>query len=452
MHALPDDVAIVLSMFAPVFTQPSFEHAKLLLIGAILAPGRRTVAAVLRILGLADEPQFQRYHRLLNRAVWSSRQAAGILLHALVAVFGGPGPLVFGIDETLERRRGAKIAAKGIYRDPVRSSHSHFVKASGRRWISLMLLAPLSWADRVWALPFFTVLAPSERYHAERGLPHRSLAEWARLMVCQLRRWLPDRPLVVVADSTYAVLAFLDACRKLAHPVTMVTRLRLDARLFAPAPPRLPGTTGRPRQVGSRQPSLAAVLADPATTWRRLRVPRWYSQGPRWVEIVSATALWYHTGQPAVPIRWVLIRDPRGRFAPQALRCTDLAATPLQILSWFIRRWQMETTFQAVRTHLGVETQRQWNEAAIARTTPALLALFSLVTLMAHPHLLRPEHPIRTARWYAKAAPTFADALACVRRQLWHSQGFRTLPSQSHRTKPLPTLSERLLEAVCYAA
>ncbi len=452
MHALPDDIATVLAMFAPVFTQPSFEHAKLLLIGAILAPGRRTVAAVLRIMGLAEEPQFQKYHRLLNRASWSSRRAAGILVRALVAVFGGEAPLVVGLDETLERRRGAKIAAKGIYRDPVRSSHSHFVKTSGLRWISMMLLAPIPWAGRVWALPFFTVLAPSERYHAERGLPHRTLAEWACLMVSQLRRWVPERAIVLVADSTYAVLALLHHCTQLASPVTIVTRLRLDARLFAPAPARRPGTTGRPRKVGARQPTLHAVLADPATRWRRLLVPCWYSQGPRTVEIVSATALWYHTGQPAVALRWMLIRDPRGKFVPQALLCTDLAADPVAILSWFIRRWQMETTFQAVRTHLGVETQRQWNEAAIARTTPALLALFSLVTLMAHPHLLRPEHPIRTARWYAKAAPTFADALACVRRQLWHSQGFRTLPSQSHRTKPLPTLSERLLEAVCYAA
>jgi hypothetical protein len=452
MHALPDDIATVLAMFAPLFTQPTFEHARLLLIGAILAPGRRTVAAVLRILGRAEEPQFQQYHRVLNRAVWSSLQAAGILVKALVAVFGGGGPLVFGIDESIERRHGAKIAAKGIYRDPMRSSHSHFVKTSGLRWISLMLLAPIPWADRVWALPCFTVLAPSERYHAERGLPHRSLAEWARLMIIQLRHWLPECALVIVADSTYAVLMLLDACRKLANPVTVVTRLRLDARLFAPAPPRRPGTIGRPRKTGSRLPSLAAVLADPATRWRRLLVPRWYSQGPRRVEIVSATALWYHTGQPAVPIRWVLIRDPQGKFAPQALLCTDLSATPLHIISWFIRRWQMETTFQAVRTHLGVETQRQWNDLAIARTTPALLALFSLITLMAHRHFLRGEPPVRQAAWYPKVQPTFADAIACVRRQLWRSPGFAMSLSRADRAKLTSALHDRLVEAVCYAA
>ena len=451
MHALPDDIIAILAMFAPLFSQPTFEHAKLLLVGAILAPGRRTVAAVLRIMGLADEPQFQQYHRVLNRAVWSSRRAAGILLRALVAVFGGE-TLVIGIDETLERRRGAKILAKGIYRDAVRSSHSFFVKASGLRWISMMLLAPVPWAGRVWALPFFTVLAPSERYHAERGLPHRTLAEWACLMVSQLRRWLPERSIVLVADSTYAVLAFLRHCAGLARPVIVVTRLRLDARLFAPVPERKPGTKGRPRKVGARLPTLKHLVFSPDTRWQRVIVPRWYSQGEREVEIVSDPALWQTPGQPPLPLRWVLIRDPKGEFEPQALLCTDQSADPVQIISWFVLRWQMETTFQAVRTHLGVETQRQWNEQAIARTTPALMGLFSLIALMAHPHFLRQQQPIRQASWYAKAQPTFADAIACVRRHIWRSQGFVMSSPRSDRTKIIPLLHERLIDALCYAA
>ena len=451
MHALPDDIAIVLSMFAPLFSQPTFEHARLLLVGAMLAPGRRTVAAVLRLMGLADEPQFQRYHRVLNRATWSSRQAAGLLLRALVAVFG-VGPLIFGLDETLERRRGAKIKAKGIYRDAARSSHSFFVKASGLRWISMMLLAPIPWAGRVWALPFFTVLAPSARYHAERGLPHKTLADWASQMVSQLRRWLPERSIVLVADSSYAVLAFLRHCPTLARPVIVITRLRLDARLFAPAPERKPGTKGRPRTKGARLPSLKELVFSPDTRWQRVIVPRWYSQGEREVEIVSATALWQTPGQPPLPIRWVLLRDPQGEFNPQALLCTELSADPGQIISWFVLRWQMETTFQAVRTHLGVETQRQWNDQAIARTTPALMGLFSLITLMAHPHFLRGEGPLRQAAWYSKAQPTFADAIACVRRQIWRSQGFVMSRSHPDRTKLIPLLHHRLIDALCYAA
>jgi hypothetical protein len=185
------------------------------------------------------------------------------------------------------------------------------------------------------------------------------------------------------------------------------------------------------------------------------------------VEIVSDTALWQTAGQSPLPIRWVLLRDPEGKFDPQALLCTDPAADPVQSISWFVRRWQlvlrsvaatllrrvaMETTFQAVRTHLGVETQRQWNDQAILRTTPALMALFPLVTLMAHPHFLAQQHPIRQASWYPKATPTFADAIACLRRHLWRAQGLIMSPPRSDQTKLIPPLHERLIDALCYAA
>ena len=303
----------------------------------------------------------------------------------------------------------------------------------------------------MWALPFFTVLAPSERYHEERGLRHRTLAEWAYLMVVQVRDWLPRQKMVLVADSTYAVLSFLHGCAHLAHPVTVVTRVRLDARLYAPPPARLPGTNGRPRTVGARLPNLPSVLESPDTVWTRIVVEHWYSEGPREVEIVSGGGLWYHPGQPPVPIRWVLIRDPQGKFAPQALLCTDPQADPMHILSWFVRRWQMETTFQAVRTHLGVETQRQWNDLAIARATPVLLALFSLVTLLAHPHFLHRTSPVRQASWYAKDLPTFADAIACVRSRIWRSQAFCMSSAHPHHTKTPAPSYDHLIEALCYA-
>lgn len=451
MSTLPTDIIAVLAMFAPVFSKRVYSHAMVLLVGAILAPGQRTVAAALRVMGLANCPQFQKYHRVLNRDHWSSRAAARILLLALVAVFGSD-TLVFGIDETLERRRGKQIKAKGIYRDSVRSSRSHFVKSSALRWISLMLLAPIPWADQTWALPVLTALAPSERYHQEQGLEHKTLTTWAMQLVCQLRHWLPARQIVLVADSTYAVLALLSYCLNVSQPVTVVTRLRLDAALYAPAPKRKAGTRGRRRKKGDRLPSLKTILESPDTRWQTITVSHWYSQGPREVEIVTDTAVWYHPGQPVVPIRWVLIRDPQGEFEPQALLCTDLQASPLQILSWFVRRWQMETTFHEVREHLGVETQRQWNDQAIARTTPALLSLFSLVTLMAHPFFLREAGTVRQASWYVKEHPTFSDALACVRRQIWRSRVFCMSDSTSDMQKTSTPSYDHLIEALCYAA
>ena len=181
MLTLPTPIIAVLAAFAPLFSRPVFRRAQVLLAGAILTPGRRTVASALRAMGLQKERHFQNYHRVLSRAKWSSRMAARILLRALARAFAAEGAILIGIDETLERRRGDKIAAKGVYRDAARSSRSFFVKSSGLRWVSLMLLAPVPWAGRVWALPFLSVLAPSERHdQGHRRRRHKTLARWAR--------------------------------------------------------------------------------------------------------------------------------------------------------------------------------------------------------------------------------------------------------------------------------
>ncbi|HEX3865699.1 MAG TPA: transposase, partial [Gemmatimonadaceae bacterium] len=297
----------------------------------------------------------------------------------------------------------------------------HFVKASGLLWVSVMLLPNVAWAGRVWALPFLTALAPSERYAHVRRRRHKKLTDWARQALLQVARWLPDREIIAVADSSYAAIDLLNAVRR--H-VCMVTRLRLDARLFDPPAPRRRGAVGRPRVIGRRQPNLAERLANPRTRWRRLTVTGWYGRGERQLEIVSATALWHHPGR-LVPIRYVLVRDVTGEFKPQAFLCTNLAADPVDILRWFIRRWSIEVTFAEVRRHLGVETQRQWSDAAIARTTPALLGLFSLITLWAHELSAKSAPSLRAASWYPKPLPTFSDAIAAARRELWlphHSQ------------------------------
>jgi hypothetical protein len=452
MRDLPEAIITVLRHFEPLFSERVWEWAKILLVGAILAPGKRTVTSVLRVLGLSQERQFQTYHRVLNRDQWSSRQLSRILLRVLVRAFVPPDqPIVLGLDDHIERRRGAKIAAKGIYRDPVRSSKSFFVKTSGLRWVCLMLLAPIPWAQRVWALPFLTVLAPSERYHQERGSCHKTLTDHARQMIAQVRRWLPDRPIVVVADSSYAVLELLSAAAALARAVTMVTRLRLDAALYHPAPPREKGKRGAPRKKGERQPTLAMRLSDPATVWKRHTV-RWYGGTTRQVELASDTAVWYHSGKKVVPLRWVLIRDPLGRFEPQALLSTDQMDAAPQIVEWFVLRWQVEVTFEEARAHLGVETQRQWSEKAIVRTTPALLGLFSLITLLAHQILQGQALAVRQAAWYQKALPTFSDTLALVRQQLW-PVGISWMSPTKNDVVIIPkVLFDRLTDTLAYAA
>jgi hypothetical protein len=314
-----------------------------------------------------------------------------------------------------------------------------------------MLLAPIPWAERVWALPFLTALAPSERYCRERGRRHKKLTDWARQMALQARRWLPGRELVLLGDSSFAALELLVALAR--QGLTCITRLRLDAALYEPAPPRGPGTVGRPRTKGARLPNLSAVLADERTRWVQVVVSGWYGEGERVVEVCSATALWRHAGLPIVPIRWVLLRDPQRRFDPHALLCTGPARDPLQIVRWFVQRWQVEVTFQEVRDHLGVETQRQWSDLAIARTTPCLLALlFSIVTLLAT--RLGRHACLAVARdaWYRKRHPTFADTLAAVWRQFWYEQGLLISGRLPNATKLHPALHHGTVYALCHAA
>lgn len=452
MNLLPKEFLPLILTFAPLFSKPVWESAIVLLVGAILAPGKRTVSAILRVMGLQHEHHFQNYHRVLSRAVWSSLHASRLLCQQLVSVFAPDGVLVMGIDDTIERRWGKRIMARGIYRDPVRSSDSHFVKTSGLRWLSLMLLVDIPWAHRVWALPFFTVLAPSERHHQSRGHRHKNLTDWARQMLTQVRRWLPHRTIVLVADSSFAALELLEALRQLATPVHVVTRLRLDAALYHPAPERQAKQMGRPRKVGKRLPTLKALIDNPYTPWHTVVAQDWYGHGDYTLQITSHPAVWYHTGLPAVPIRWVLLKDPKGKFEPQALLCTDLLVLPEQIVHWFRQRWQLEVTFEEVRAHLGVETQRQWSTLAILRTTPALLALFSIVVTLAHHWQAQHPFDLPSTAWYQKSLPTFSDALALVRQQLWQIRLFQPSEVDIDSVKVPRAFFNCWSDLLCYAA
>jgi DDE superfamily endonuclease len=237
------------------------------------------------------------------------------------------GIVVLGLDDTIERRRGDHIRAKGIYRDPVRSPHSHVVNVSGLRWLCCMLLTPLPWAGRVWALPLMTGLCPSERFYEPQGRRHQTLVERAWHIIRVVVRWLPGRDLVFVADSRDAVLEWLHQVSELPR-ARLITWRRLDAALYDPPPTRDPGQLGRPRLKGDRRPTLEAVLADAGTPWSQLTAERWYGHAPREVEVATDSAVWYHSGKPPMLLRWVLIRDPNQCFEPQALLSTDLNRSP----------------------------------------------------------------------------------------------------------------------------
>lgn len=418
MPSLPAEMIILLAPFAQLFSDRVWRHAQELVVGAVLAPGKRTVTSCLRVRGLSGERHFTTYHRVLNRAQWSTRQAGKILLGVILTWLVPPGAvIVLGADDTIERRSGRKITAKGCYRDAVRSSKKHVVHCFGVKWVAMMVLVPVPWAQRVWALPFLTVLCwPKAK--APRGR-HKTSVDWVRQMLKQVRRWLPERVLVLVVDGGFAAVALALAGQE--QHVTLVTRLRLDAALYHPPAPHPPGKRGRKPTKGKRQRSLKVWAARSDTPWQTVDVD-WYGGKRKRLAVFSRTALWYTSGLAPVAIRFVLVRDPEGKLPDAAFLCTDLQASPTQILAWVVMRWSVEVTFAEARAHLGLETQRQWSERAIARTTPVLFGLFSFVTLLALRFCPSGQLPVETTAWYHKSQASFSDCLTLVRRQLWRAR------------------------------
>jgi hypothetical protein len=448
-----------LAPFVALFTQPSWLNALALATGALLCLNRRTVCAALRAVDGASDTGFSRF---LSRGAWSGLQGSRILLGLLVTAFVPDGqPLVVGVDDNIERRRGGKIRDKGIYRDPVRSSRGFFVKVEGLRWLSFQVLAKPGFARRTWGLPFLTLLCPSERADAKRQRRHQTVPEKAMWGMRLIARWLPHRRLVMVGDGALASLAVF---RTLKDRAVCVARCRMDARFFNPPPPRKTGQKGRSRVLGTRQLTPKTRAVRTATKWMRMSIAGWRAKDgatDRAVDVATGTALWNSHGI-TLPVRRVLTRDPAGCAETRAFVCSDPQRTAAEILTWYAMRWAVEVTFAETRRHLGIETQRQWSDLAIQRTTPLLLGLFSLVALWACELAARTgKLPVLGAAWYKNPDPTFADALAAVRRLLWTEEAVRPIlwrddfPTWRSRPrsaeKPRP-ISERLAELMAYAA
>jgi hypothetical protein len=407
----------LLAAFAPLFSPTVWNHASLLAIGALLATGKRTVTAALRVLGLSQEAHFTNYHRVLNRATWSPRRASRILLGLLLPLLPASGPIVLAADDTIERRQGRKIKAKGCYRDAVRSSKKMVIKCFGLKWVSMMLLVRFPWSQRVHALPFLTVLCWPES--APRPRAHKTAIDCVRQMVLQVRRWSPERPIVLVLDGGFAAVKLARACRR--HQVALICRLRLDAGLYDPPGEQPASKRGPKPKKGRRQLKLNECAQRKDTPWEDKAV-EWYGGEWKAMRLFSGTGLWYTAGQDPVPIRYVLARDPTGELTDAGYFCTDETMLPEEILKYIVWRWSVETTFEEARAHLGMETQRQWSDLAIERTTPVLLGLFALVMLAAARYheagLLLAE---QTA-WYEKEEPTFSDCLRLVRSRIWQAR------------------------------
>ena len=460
-------IEIWLDPFRRVFTRPTFLSACALAMGALLCLNRRTVSAALRAVDWCGM-DFCRLHRVLSRSIWSPLAASRILLGLLVAVFVPEGTIIIAVDETVERRWGKKIADRGIYRDAVRSTAGFFVKCSGLRWMCFALVVDIeAFGGLRIALPFFTVLCPSERADAVAGRRHLPTAGQAGRALKLFARWLPGRRIALLGDggfgcqTLFADARALSAKRTKDSAVFVVARLRLDARLFDPPVPGATDSRGRPRIVAGRQPTPQARLDDPASAWTPGMVDG------HAVERLDGEARWASHGH-ALPIRWALVRrqDAGPRTEPWVLGCSDGSVGAGEMADLYARRWAIETTFEEARRHLGIETQRQWSRPAILRTTPALFALYSLVVLWAHGLTAR-GNAIRVlgGSWRSKAKPTFSDLLAAVRRELWRSEAVRPLlqveaelrasrsePRSRQVKPPLRPLAERFSDLICWAS
>ncbi|RME56573.1 hypothetical protein D6779_10380 [Candidatus Parcubacteria bacterium] len=422
------EIIHLLSVFAIAFTVPTFKNMMVLTYGAILSPGRRTVAAALRVLGLEDRPDFGKYHRVLNRARWKPLLLSRLLLGLIIGLCLPDGaPLTLVVDETLERRWGRKIKYKGLFRDPIRSTKKKVVHSPGLRWLCLSSLVTVPWSRRPWALPFLTVLLLSPQTSAKLGQRHRTSVDRAGQLFSLVRRWHPDREIIIAADGGFAAVPLVQHCQRKHIKVRLVSRLRLDARLFDAPEPQPKGKRGPKPKKGPRQPSLQQRLQDPNTIWTRLKVT-WYGGEKKEIEYCSGTSLWHRVGLAPVPIRWVIVRyQEKNQTKHAAFFSSSQTVSAQQIIECFVQRWNIEVTFEEVRAHLGFETQRQWSDKAIQRSTPALFGLFSLVVLMAlrlHPQKL----PYQSARWYDKQEATFGDALAAVRNHLWQLDNYSISP------------------------
>jgi hypothetical protein len=396
--------------------------------GAILCKGGRTVCGALKVLGLQGEQAFTNYHRVLNRAQWNTLEGSKILLLQIIKALSIT-ELVVALDDHVERRSGEKIKGKGCYRDAVRSSRKFIVRCFGLKWIAMMVAVKLPWSKRIFALPFLTVLAPSQKANRARDKKHKTSVDWARQMCYQLRRWLPQMTIRLVVDGGFASADLAWTALKL--NISLISRLRLDARIFDF--PQMKKGPGRPAKRGHRLPSPKTLLQCSDTPWQETEV-QWYGGRKKKIQYVTTTCLWSPIGGEAIPIRLVVIKDPARRFKPAALMSTDINLSVLVIIAEFVKRWAVEVTFREVREHLGVETQRQWSDKAIGRETPALFALYSIIILIG---LQLGKVPMRTAAWYSKQSNTFSDILVEVRRILWRERYFAQVVENGDLTEIL---------------
>jgi hypothetical protein len=439
---LPKQAQSFFETFSSVFRRPTFLRFAILLLAAVLTVGSRTVANVLRTAGLLAPGDPSSYHRFFSCRRWSllglGRRLAGWILDHLVPA----GAVYLAADDTVDEHPGDKVFGKGCHRDAVRSSHRYTAFRWGHKWLVVFVLVRVPGASRLWALPIFVILCHSEKEDNKHGRRHQTPAQRLLQAVLVLRRWFPDREFILAADGGFASHELTSRIVRLAKKTTYVSRFYPKAGLYDPPPAvvlkpngKRP-TAGRSRVKGDKQDTPEQVVAK-AKERTRLKVS-WYGGEERQVEVVSATGHWYKAGQGLAQVRWVYVHDLTGTHRDEYFYSTDVAMTAKQIIETYTRRWNAETTFQEMRSYVGLETTRGRKKETVLRAAPCLFGLYSVVVCL---YLLTPEkyRAKGGVRWSGKEEVTFSDAISVVRKWLWvewvfasagQKQTFENLPEE----------------------
>src|SRR5947209_11483594 len=413
-QAVPEPARSLFDALAGAFTRPTFLRFVVLALATILTIGGRTICNLLRTLGALAPGHPSSYHRVFCKRRWSSWRLAQGLAAWVFDHLVPAGRIFLAGDDTVDEHPGDHVFGKGCHRDPVRSTHSFTAFRWGHKWVVLAVLVRFPFPRRHWALPLQVALYRSEKDDQKAGRRHKTPHHWLRQLCCLLLRWFRQRTFVLAADGDVAAHERARFCARRRGRLSLVSTFYPDANWYEPPPPYC--GRYRPRVKGKALAKPQQVVADSART--KLTKVAWYGGGVRDVEGVTGTGQWYKAGTGLVEVRWVFVHDLSGTHRDDYLLTTDVTMTAQEVIETYVGRWNEETTFQEMRSYLGLETTRGWKEKTVLRMAPCLFGLYSVVVCL-YSQLPRRYARERAVEWDGKQDVTFSDAITAVRRWLW---------------------------------
>ena len=420
------DFASLLQDLVDTFHRPATARRVVLFFAAaILTVGDRTVSNVLRLLGLIEKLNPSTYHRLFSCRRWKTRPLAYAIARFVLDRFVPDGTVKVCGDETVDGHSGNRVYAKSRHRDAVRSSHSHTAYRYGHKWVVLAILVNLPYTTRPFALPVLVALYRSKQCNAKEKRRHKTPAQLMCGLLACLMHWFPEKKFRFAGDAAYGTHEMARFAYRHRKRLSLTSKFVPDANLFKAPPKPKKGKVGRPRVKGNALPKPKDVV-EKKKKGKRLRV-RWYGGGWRRVEVITGQGYWYKAGKGVVPVKWIFVRDLSGTHRDEYFFTTNISMSAAEVIELYGGRWNIETTFQEMRSHLGLETTRGWHQNTVLRMAPCLFCLYTLIVVFYDTIPWSSPH-IRIKKWIGKEDTTFSDMIGSVRRYLWMEWVFQHVP------------------------